>query len=238
MKSRSCLAPLCLAALATLAGCASHADEHHSHSTRPIAESVGASPAGQDMQLPKGWTEADMQACMAAATPGPMHAFLAEGAGTWAGKTTMWMGPDTDPMTSDCTSTTAVVMDGRYVMCDMKGEMPGMGPFTGHGIQGYDNVSKKFVGTWIDNCSTGVMQGVGELSADKKTLTWEYTMNCPLTKKPTVMREVERITGPDTRTLEMFGKDPKSGAEYQMMRIEFKRTGKAPAMTSSAHAHG
>jgi hypothetical protein len=37
------------------------------------------------------------------------------------------------------------------------------------------------------------------------------------------MREVETVTGPNSKTLEMFGTDPKSGKEFKMMRIELTR---------------
>jgi len=50
-----------------------------------------------------------------------------------------------------------------------------------------------------------------------------YTFNCPITKKPTAMRDVETITGPHSKTLEMFGADPKTGKEYKMMRIELTK---------------
>ena len=45
------------------------------------------------MQLPPGWTAEDMQAMMAAGTPGKMHEHLAKDVGMWQGKTTMWMAP-------------------------------------------------------------------------------------------------------------------------------------------------
>lgn len=187
-------------------------------------ESKDAAAAGQpEFKLPEGWTEEDMKACMMAGTPGEMHKQLAEGVGTWSGKTTMWMGPDADPMESECTSKVTTIMDGRFIKCEMKGEMPGMGPYTGGGIMGFDNVSQKFVANWIDNHSTGIMNGVGEQSEDGKTLTWNYTFNCPITKKPATMREVETITGDNTKTLEMFGTDPKSGKEYKMMSIKFTK---------------
>jgi hypothetical protein len=63
----------------------------------------------------------------------------------------------------------------------------------------------------------------GELSADNTTQTWTSTNNPPITNKPAPMREIARITGDNTRTLDMFGKDPKSGVEYQMMHMEFTR---------------
>jgi hypothetical protein len=179
-------------------------------------------PAGAP-QLPAGWTPEDMQACIAAGTPGPMHKFLAEGAGSWTGKNTMWMAPDAPPVVTDCSSTVTTIMGGRFTKCEMSGDMPGMGPFMGLGMYGFDNVTQKFQSSWIDNEGTGMMFGTGELSSDGKTLTWNYSMSCPLTKKATTMREIEKITGKDTRTLEMFGADPKTGKEFKMMEIVLTR---------------
>lgn len=175
-------------------------------------------------QLPPDWTEADMQACMAAATPGEMHEQLMQSAGRWEGEMSMWMGPHaSEPITSDCEVVITPIMDGRYVQVEWTGDIPGMGPFRGMGINGFDNVSQQLVSTWIDNYSTGIMQGVGELTGDGKTLTWNYTFNCPVTKQPATMREVETITGPNTKTLEMHMADPKSGEEYKMMHVDFTR---------------
>lgn len=166
-----------------------------------------------------------MQACMEAGMPGEMHAYLAKGAGKWEAKTTMWMAPDADPMQSTGSSTVTSIMDGRYVKCEMTGDMPGMGTYNGFGIYGYDNVSETFQCTWIDNHGSAMMIGTGELSSDGKTLTWKFPYTCPKTKKPMVMREVEKVTGKDTKTLAMFGTDPITGKEYKMMEIALTRKG-------------
>ena len=187
-------------------------------------EGKAGAPGGRaEMKLPPGWTAADMQACIAAGTPGKMHELLVKGVGVWDGKSTMWMVPGAEPIKSVCTLTISPMMKGRYVKGEVSGEMPGMGPYHGFGLYGFDNVSRKFVSTWIDSQSTGMMNGTGALSADGKTLTWKYIHNCPITKKPTVMREIETFTGPNSKTLEMFGEDPKSGKEFKMMSIEFTR---------------
>lgn len=180
-------------------------------------------PAQPEMKLPPGWTMDDMKACMEAGTPGKMHEWLAKSAGTWAGKTTMWMGPGGETQKSECTANFTSIMGNRYLSCEIKGDMPGMGPFLGQGTYGFDNVLGKFVSTWIDNQGTGIMFGTGELSKDGKTLTWQFTYNCPINKKPVSMREVDTVVDDKTRTLEMFGPDPKSGKEYQMMKIEFTK---------------
>ena len=176
-----------------------------------------------EFQLPPGWTQADLQAMMEAGTPGKEHEFLAKSVGKWDGKTIMHMSPGGEPVEGECTVTVSPMLDGRFTKTEITGDIPGMGPYHGFGISGYDKVSGEFVSTWIDNHGTGLMNGVGELSADQKTLTWEFGYNCPVTKKLAKMREVVTFAGPDTQVLEMSGADPKSGEVYQMMRIELTR---------------
>lgn len=65
--------------------------------------------------------------------------------------------------------------------------------------------------------------GSGQPDANGKVITWTYTYNCPVTQKPTTLRDVETFHSKDSKTMEMFGIDPKSGKEFQMMRIELTR---------------
>lgn len=184
---------------------------------------AAAAAAPGDFQLPPGWTPDDLQKMMAAGAVGEMQKHLTSGKGEWTGKSTMWMFPGAPAIASDNTTTITPIMDGRYIQVEVKGEIPGMGPFHGLGWYGYDNVSKKFVSSWLDNHSTGIMQGTGELSKDQKVLTWDYTCSCPLTGKPTKMRDVETILSETSRRLEMWGTDPKSGKEFKMMQVDMTR---------------
>jgi hypothetical protein len=104
-----------------------------------------------------------------------------------------------------------------------------MGPYQGFGIYGYDNQAKEFVSVWIDNHSTGIMQGKGKLSDDGKKLSWNYKAHCPIAEKVVSMREIETITGPNSKKLEAWGEDPKSGKEYKMMEIALTREGNVQA---------
>jgi hypothetical protein len=212
MKRTSCLAVFVAAACS---GSLALAQPPKQPAAKPGAE--------QKMPPSSGMSEADMQACMAAATPGPMHEHLAKSVGTWTGTCKMWMSPGTEPTTSDCTTVISPMMGGRFIKIETSGEMPGMGPFEGFGLNGYDNVSKKFVSTWADSMGTGMMNGTGELSADGKTLNWACTFNCPLTKGAMACRQVEHHTGNDKMTFEMYGPDPKTGTEYKMMQIDYTR---------------
>jgi len=180
-------------------------------------------PAAPEAKLPPGWTAEDMQAYMVAATPGKMHALLQQSVGEWTGKCQTWMAGVEQPMESQCMATTTPLMDGKFVKWEMKGDMPGMGPYHGYGLYGYDNVAQKFQCTWLDNLGTGMMVGTGDLSPDGKTLTWNFAFHCPITKKQMVMREIETYTDSKTKTIEMFGPDPKTGREFKMMRLELTK---------------
>lgn len=181
-------------------------------------QAAGAKPGGVEGIPP------EMQACIEAGTPGKEHEFLTAQAGTWSGESQMWMGPAaTEPMKSTCTWTVTPVMNGRYIRCELAGEMPGMGTFAGLGHFGFDNVSQKFVGSWLDDHSTGIMHAVGELSSDRKQIEWKFNYNCPMTKKPAVVRELHRYTGADTMEIESFVNDPASGKEYRCIQIVLTR---------------
>jgi len=181
-----------------------------------------APPKGDQPQLPPGVSAEDMQAMMVAATPGKEHAMLASRAGSWQGTSTMWMGPDAPPIKSACSCTITPIFDNRFVKIEVKGDMGGMA-FNGLGYSGFDNVSKKYVSTWLDNMGTGMMTGTGEASDNGKKLTWTYTMNCPIQKKPITMRQIENYPDANTMVLEAFGPDPKTGKEFKNMRIEFTK---------------
>jgi hypothetical protein len=209
MSVKKFLLPGCLAALglAALVGSITAAD---------------APTSNVEMKLPPGWTEADMMACMEAGTPGAEHKRLAADVGEWTSECMMWMAPDTEPLKSQGTSEVTTILDGRFTHVEMEGDMMGQ-PFKGYGLYGFDNVAKKYVSTWIDSMTTGIMTGDGKASSDGKTITWTYTGNCPLTKKPITMREIDTTVDANTKTLEMWGPDPKTGKEYKSMFITLKR---------------
>lgn len=236
-RTRCCLS-LVTVALAASFSLAQPPKDTKPAATPPAKDAKATQPAkpGDKPALPPGMSEADMQACMAAAQPGPNHEFLAKAAGTWSGKCKMWMAPGTEAAASDCTAAVTSFMDGRFTRVEVAGDMPGMGPFTGFGICGYDNVVKKFQQTWTDNCGTGMMTGTGELSADGRTLTWTMTGNCPIRKAPISMRQVEKRTGNDAMHMEMWGPDLATGKDFKMMEIDYTRTAKAPATATPAPA--
>ena len=60
-------------------------------------------------------------------------------------------------------------VSGKMQMPGEDGKMKDM-QFKGMGVEGYDNVKKKFVGSWIDNMGTGIQFSDGTYDPATKTL--------------------------------------------------------------------
>ena len=154
------------------------------------------------------------------ATPGEPHKQLASLAGSWATKTKSWMEPDKPPMESTGTCEYKVLLDGRYVQQECTGEMMGH-PFTGLGTHGYDNLSKKYVTTWIDSMGTGIFFMEGTAGADGKTITLKGSHPDPFEG---VMhhRAIWKFVDADTQIFEMYGGHG-HGKEMKVMEMTYTR---------------
>jgi len=166
--------------------------------------------------------KAMMEKMAKAATPGAPHAMLTKMAGEWNCTVKYQMDPSQPWQESQSTAVITGLMDGRYIQEVDSGMMNGM-PFSGMGVYGYDNVSGKYVSTWIDNFGTGIMTSVGSSDASGKVITWVGTMNDPMTGKPAKSRMVTTMTDDDHHTFEMFGMPPGGKKEMKMMTIDYVR---------------
>ena len=95
--------------------------------------------------------------------------------------------------------------------------------FKGHGMEAYDNVKKKFVGTWMDNMGTGIMMSEGDY--DPVTKTFSYTGEIePMPGMKQNIREVLKLTDKDRMVMEW---DQNRGPqEVKTMEIDYTRAGK------------
>ena len=156
-------------------------------------------------------------------TPGPMHQMLASWNGTWTGETTMWESEGAAPLKSTGTAVNTMIMGGKYQSAKHSGNMMGM-PFEGMSVMGFDNATKEFTSTWVDNWSTGIMNMSGPWDESSKTLTLTGAMpdiNRP--GKKCSFKEVFKVIDDNTQHMEMYGPDPKTGKEYKMMEIKLTR---------------
>ena len=158
------------------------------------------------------------------------HKLLTSLDGTWSCNVKMWMDGDTSkkPDVSKSTAVRKSIMDGRYVIMDVTGKMEMPGPdgkmkqvtFKGQGTEGYDNVKKKFVGTWMDNMGTGIMMSEGDYDPATKTFTYtsEIEMMPGMKQK---IREVVKVTDKDHMTFEWY--EDRGGKEAKTMEIDYTR---------------
>ena len=158
------------------------------------------------------------------------HKLLSSLDGNWTYTIKMWMNPDPNakPQESKGTATRKSVMGGRYVMMDVSGkfQMPGEDgkmkevQFKGMGLEGYDNVKKKFVGSWIDNMGTGIMFSEGDYDAATKTFTYTSEME-PMPGMKSQVREVLKMTDTNHMMLEWY--ENQGGQEKKTMEIAYTR---------------
>jgi hypothetical protein len=156
------------------------------------------------------------------------HKVLAATAGTFSYVVKMWMDPKAKPSESTGNATRKAIMDGRYVTGEYSGsfKMPGADGkmkdmnFKGMSLDGYDNVKKKFVSTWIDNMGTGIMMLDGTYDAATKTFTYagDYEMAPGMKSK---VREVIKTTDKGM-TMEYY--EDRGQGEMKSMEINYTRT--------------
>ena len=150
------------------------------------------------------------------ATPGEPHKQLTSLVGTWTTHTKEWMEPGKPPTVSTGTCEYKALLDGRYVQQECTGQMMGH-PFTGIGMQGYDNFTKKYMTTWIDSMGTGIFFMEGKAGADGKTITLHGSHADPF-EGVMKHRAVWKFPDTDTQILEMYG-SPGKGKEMMLMEI-------------------
>lgn len=175
---------------------------------------------------PKEWIPVDSaameKAMMETMMPGKEHAMLAKSNGVWNAETTMWMAPDAPPQKSTGKAENKMILGGRFQQSTFKGTMMGQ-PFEGTGTTGYDNARKVYVGSWVDNMTTSIMNMEGTWDEASKSITMKGKMYCAANKMDCDFKEVYKIVDDNTQVLEMYGPDMKTGKEYKNMEIKYTR---------------
>jgi hypothetical protein len=164
--------------------------------------------------------QAMMEMYQKLATPGEPHKLFASLAGSWTTKTKEWMEPGKPPTESTGTADMKMLLDGRFLYQEFTSQMMGQ-PFSGIGIDGYDNLRKRYVTTWIDTMGTGIFQMEGTASADGKTITLKGQHAEPGGGQMT-HRAVWKIVDSNTQTFDMYGTH-QGGKEMKMLEIAYTR---------------
>jgi hypothetical protein len=165
--------------------------------------------------------EQSMERMTAFGMPGDAHKALEPRVGRWNLTVRMYDERSPEPMAMTGTSDVRWIFDGRYLEDRTRGEFMGQ-VFEGLGYTAYDNLKQKYVGSWCDSMSTGIMTAEG--SYDPATKTFTYTGVGPDVDRgryvPT--RSIERWIDNDHVVMEMYGPGY-DGKERKMMEIEYVR---------------
>lgn len=156
------------------------------------------------------------------------HKLLAELAGDWDYTVKMWMDPDQPPSESKGKATRKSIMDGRFFTLDVEGKFEMPGPdgkmmemdFTGVGMEGYDNVKKKFVSTWADSMGTGIMFAEGTYDPATETFTYNSEIEMVPGMK-TKVREIVKVIDKDHHIFEWY--ENRDGKDVKTMEIAYTR---------------
>ena len=186
--------------------------------TSSTSSATGAQPSEAEM----------MQMMMEMGKLNENHKLLAELVGDWTYTVKMWMAPGAPPSESKGTATRKAEMGGRYFIAHVSGKFQMPGPdgkmqdvdFKGMAVEGYDNAKKKFVSSWIDSLSTGIMLAEGTYDPATKTFTYhaDYHMAPGVITK---VRETVKITDKDHHVMEWF--EERGGQEVKTMEIAYTR---------------
>jgi Protein of unknown function (DUF1579) len=202
--------------------------------TSLFAQTPAESPAGSTSAVTTAVGQPNpqemMKQMMQLSQTNENHKLLASMDGNWTYTIKFWMNPDPNapPQESKGTATRKSIMGGRYVMMDVTGKMQMPGPdgkmkemqFKGMGIEGYDNVKQKFVGSWIDNMGTGVSLAEGTYDPASKTFTFTSEME-PVPGMKTPVREVLKVTDNNHMMLDWY--ENRGGHEKKTMEINYTR---------------
>src|SRR5262245_33388733 len=201
-------------------------------STSPAGAS---SPGSASANAPTGQPNSQemMKQMMELSKLNENHKLLTGLDGNWNYTIKFWMNPDPNapPQQSKGTATRKSVMGGRFVVMDVTGKMQMPDEtgkmkdmqFKGMGIEGYDNVKQKFVGSWIDNMGTGIQFSDGSYDPATKTLTYTSEME-PMPGMKMPVREVVKIADNNHMSLEWY--ENHGGQEKKTMEINYTRAGK------------
>jgi hypothetical protein len=197
MKIRLTAAALCLFALPALAQ-----DKPKEHT-------------GHEMGDP------GMEAMAKAAAPGEQHKRLARMAGEWTFTNKMWMAPNQPPAESGGAMYAQMIMGGRYIQTNWSGHMMGM-LFEGRGIEGYDNLAKQYVSSWVDNMGTGIIYSTGSCDEKGTKCSMKGDMLDPMTGQKSYMRQEVTWIDDNTFKNEMYGPGM-DGKEFKWMEMTVTR---------------
>ncbi|MDX1503305.1 MAG: DUF1579 domain-containing protein [Thermoanaerobaculia bacterium] len=156
--------------------------------------------------------------------PAPEHERLRPFAGTFRAEVRIWMGPG-DPLVMKGTMENTLDLGGLflrqvYTGDDVEGPFPA---FEGRGFWGFNTVTGRYEGFWVDNASSVMQTESGEVDESGKVWTLRGEIPDPKTGDTLRRRTVITLHDPDHHTMESYF--DREGGEQKAMEIDYERAG-------------
>ena len=180
---------------------------------------VGPAQA-QEPAGPASDPQATMDAWARAMTPGPQHAALAKMVGEFKLTVKSYMEPGAEPMVSTVSASRKMIMGGRYLEETVQGSFMDQ-PFEGRGLTGYDNLTGRWWGMWVDSMSTALMTSWGEWDEASGVGTFWGEFTDPVTGELQKSRSVMTRLDGGNELMESFIVTPQG--ETKSMEILYER---------------
>lgn len=154
----------------------------------------------------------------AAGPIGDPHRRLAELAGLWSVKQSLWLAAGQPPQVDSGTALFTVVLGGRHLQQDLR--IASSAPFQGLGSTGYDNTTGRYYTSWMDTNFTGVLLLHGDYNAGMKAYRFDGEMSGEGAERiPT--REELRVV--DSNHLVVRYYETRRGQEALVVELEYSR---------------
>ena len=176
---------------------------------------------GQEQANKATSKEAITKALEDAMTPGEGQKRLDPLIGTFDVKVRTCLDPSKPPIESAATAVDTWVLGGRYVQQMLAGYVGGE-PWSGISYAGYDNVTKKYVSTYIDTGSTGMEWYTGTLDPDGTHGRMTATIADEVTGKPKTLELRLTIAANGDRVTELWEEQP-TGKMAKVIEFQFTR---------------
>ncbi|RIL10506.1 MAG: hypothetical protein DCC75_04210 [Proteobacteria bacterium] len=196
--------------------CAKSSGKNAPQQSEPVAKV-------QPPAMPQMTEQEMMEKFKEASTPGTEHAALKPLVGKWKTEAKWWKEPGKTPEVTKGSANHQWMLGKRFIKEEYKGKMMGQ-DFEGVGMLGYDNVKGRYVSTWTDSMSTGILTSEGSYDTGAKSLDMTAKFSCPMTGAEMTGRMLTRVIDENTHVFEMYNPGP-DGKEFKSLEITYKRIG-------------
>jgi hypothetical protein len=121
---------------------------------------------------------------------------------------------------SNATAEYRSICSGMWLESDFEGDLGGV-KFQGHGIDGYNQRKKKYVGMWVDSMSSAPLHFEGDIDPKTKMMVMSGEGLGP-DGKPEKFKSTTEHKDKDHFTFKMYMVDP-AGKEQLAFTIEYTR---------------